>query len=471
MSFQIENPIRGTLRYNYYRTTIHQYKNTIVNSGYIKAPIQSRSNEPNVVFLEKEYTAKSISIVRSLQVINGLSYDATLIIEHKSITNDKDPFFVCIPLKYTDGIRSELDDFINGKPNIDIVLNSIIDSNRAILYDNKYSTNSMVAVFTRPILIGSIIKDITAGDIYIAPYSDKHSTIAVEPILGSFTNGSIELLEGFIEGNETMAGYCIPISETDPSIKDTANIMLDSDSQLLANTTINTTLSTASNFFGFFLLMLFSVFATPAAYRYLLLELVLDNETFDSQMKLNRMSAVDMATSIIFFSFSLSFINYGIANGSTGSLLTGFYVFLFFLTSLIVLQYKRIFNEKEYLEQFGTGTFTPSFKDVRNDMGGLIFDNIRELFYKKTLIKIGTDTKSINTFSSSGILLLIVYIILYLGLYANDMLKTKGSFYFISIPVAFFFLAWYIAVLVNHWWYVYTQNGMKPNKIPVPATN
>jgi hypothetical protein len=136
-----------------------------------------------------------------------------------------------------------------------------------------------------------------------------------------------------------------------------------------------------------------------------------------------------------------------------------------------VLQYKRIFNEKEYLEQFGTGTFTPSFKDVRNDMGGLIFDNIRELFYKKTLIKIGTDTKSINTFSSSGILLLIVYIILYLGLYANDMLKTKGSFYFISIPVAFFFLAWYIAVLVNHWWYVYTQNGMKPNKIPVPATN
>lgn len=454
MSFQINNITEGTIGYNYYRTSIHKYQNTIANNQYVKATISSKPNEPNVSFLEKGYLATSISIVQPIHVIQGVSYDATLVIEHTSVTNQTEPLYVCLLLKTAPNTRSPIDDIVEGKLGVELVLNGIIESDTAILYNNHFIKNAVVAIFTKPILVGSRFSKLRSGNLYIAPYSETYKTITVEPILGGFG-----VVEGFVEGNTTqqMAGYCTPISETDPDVTNSATIMLDANSSLAANSSINTTLATATNFFGFFMLMLFAVFATPAGYKYLLVELVLDNDTFDPQMKLNRMSAVDMVTSILIFSFAFAFINYGITNGSTSSLLIGFYVFLFFLTSLIVLQYNRIFNENEYLEQFGVGSSIPSFKNIRNDLGGLIYDNVRELFFVKKTIKDGNETITVNEVSYSGALLLGIYLAFYLILYYNNMWSSKSSFYFISIPVAFFFLAWYLVVLINHFWNMYTK--------------
>jgi hypothetical protein len=453
MSFQINKKTEGILEYNYYRTSIRktQYQNTIENSRFVTVPVSSRTNEPNISFLENGYVATSISIVQPIHVIDGVDYDATLLIEHSSVTNTAEPLYVCLLLKTSPHERTTIDDVIKGDQDTDLVLNKYISSNKAILYQNVFVKKSTVVIFTTPILVETSFGEIRPGNTYLAPYADAFSTIAVEPILG----GSI--IEGFQEGVTQMAGYCTPISETDPDATNAANIMLDQNSMLVANTTTNATMATAVNFFGFFVLMLFTVFVTPAAYKYLLLELVMDNETFDSQMKLNRMSAVDMATSIIMFAFAFAFINYGITRGETGSLLTGFYVFMFFLTSLIVLQYKRIFNETEFLEQFGTGANMPSFKNVRNDMGGLVFDNAKELLYKKSVMDIAGEKKTINQFSASGIMLLVIYLVFYIVLYSLGMWDSKGSFYFISIPAAFFFLSWYLVVLINHFWYNYTK--------------
>jgi hypothetical protein len=460
MSFQIGSA-QGTLGYNYYRTPIRktQYQNTIANSRYVKVQIQSRTNEPNISFLESGYVATSISIVQPIHIIDGVSYDATLIIEHKSVTNQTDPFYVCLLLKTAPNARNTIDELVEGKTDFDLVLNSIIHSDNAILYENQFVKKARVAIFTTPILVGSSFGHIRPGSVYIAPYSDVFSTVAVEPILGGMDIYPIEgFQEGVTSGSVTqMAGYCTPISETDPDATNAATIMLSANSELAANSAVNTTLTTATNFFGFFLLMLFAAFATQPGYRFLLLELVLDNETFDSQMKLNRMSAVDMATSIIMFSFSFAFINYGISHGNTSSLLLGFYVFIFFLTSLIVLQYRRIFNETEYLEQFGTGSSMPSFKNVRNDLGGLVYDNVRELLFRKSVIKVGNETKTINEMSYSGILLAVIYLVFYFVLYYAGMWNSKSSFFFISIPVAFFFLSWYLVVLINHFWYTFTK--------------
>ena len=442
MSFQISNSI-GTLRYNYYRTAIYknQYSNTIANSRYVKVPVHYRTNEPNLSFLENGYIATSLSVVQKIHIVDGVDYDASLVIEHRSITNQADPFYVCLLLKHGATSRTPIDDVIDGKRDVDLVLNSIIESSNAILYENMFVTKSRVAVFVTPIIVASSFPEMRPGDNYIAPYSDVFSTVRVEPILGGSST-----VEGFQEGLGTtqMAGYCTPISETDPDAMNATTIMMDANSGLAENATVNATLHTASNFFGFFLLMLFAVFAAPAAYRYLLLDLVLDNDTFTPQMKLNRMSAVDMATAVIFFAFAFSFINYGVANTNTGALVTGFYVFLFFLTSMIVLQYKRIFNETEYLEQFGVGSTMPSFKDVRNDLGGLIFDNVRNLFFKKTVVTVGETKQTINTFSPAGVMMLVIYLIFYMGLYSAGLLGSAGSFYFISIPTAFFFLSWYL---------------------------
>lgn len=459
MSFQTNKTTEGTIEYNFYRTTIHknQYQNTINNSRFVKATISSRTNEPNISFLENGYVATSISIVQPIHVIDGITYDATLIIEHASVTNKTEPLYVCLLLKTDPNSRTSIDDLIEGKEDNDIVLNKYITSDKAILYKNTFVKKSIVAIFTTPILVSTQFEEMRPGNIYLAPYSDMFSMIAVDPILGG------SLVEGFVEGNTTqMAGYCTPISETDPDATNAANIMFEQNSMLVANSTTNATMTTAINFFGFFVLMLFTVFATEPAYRYFLVELVMDNEEFDPQMKLNRMSAVDMATSIIMFSFAFAFINFGIVKGETGSLLTGFYIFMFFLTSLIVLQYKRIFNETEFLEQFGTGSNMPSFKNVRNDIGGLLADNAKELLFKKAVIKVGTTTETINQFSPSGIMLLVIYMIFYLSLYYSGMWDSSGSFYFVSIPTVIFFLSWYLVVLINHFWYNYTKNMNTP---------
>lgn len=164
------------------------------------------------------------------------------------------------------------------------------------------------------------------------------------------------------------------------------------------------------------------------------------------------MNAVDMATSVIMFIFAFSFINYGIASASTIALLIGFYVFMYFIGSLIVLQYQRVFNETEYLEQFGKGSYMPSFKNIRNDLGGLLVANVKELF-------------SMN----ASPILIVIFIVLYGIYYITGALKTNGSFYFMSIPFALFFLAWYLTILIKHFWYVYDKNNMAKTPTSVPS--
>jgi hypothetical protein len=106
MSFQINNIEEGTIGYNYYRTSIHTYQNTIANSRYVKVPIAYKTNEPNISFLENGYVATSISIVQPIHVISGIPYDATLVIEHTSVTNKTEPLYVCLLLKHSPNTRS-----------------------------------------------------------------------------------------------------------------------------------------------------------------------------------------------------------------------------------------------------------------------------------------------------------------------------------------------------------------------------
>jgi hypothetical protein len=79
-------------------------------------------------------------------------------------------------------------------------------------------------------------------------------------------------------------------------------------------------------------------------------ELIMDNkEEFTSQQLLNRANAADIYTGAIIFGFSLAFINYGMLNNATVATIVGMYVFVFFITSVIILQYYRIFKTDEYL--------------------------------------------------------------------------------------------------------------------------
>jgi len=140
------------------------------------------------------------------------------------------------------------------------------------------------------------------------------------------------------------------------------------------------------------------------------------------------------------------------------------------LTSFIVLQYQRVFNETEYLEQFGKGSSMPSFKNIQTDLGGLLIDNIRELFLRKKEVREGNEIKTINEFSSNGIMLAVIYVIIYIVLYKIGKFNMSNTFFFISIPVVLFFISWYLVVLINHCWYVYTKISTYNSVTKTPST-
>lgn len=452
MSFKITEPINSILKYNYYETHINQYQNTIKTSGYVKIPYTSKTNTPNIIFLDNQYIAKYLYIVEKIQNIEGVDYDATLVIEHSSITNSE-PLYVCIPLKTVSNMRSPIDDIIEGNQNIDLTINDFNKSKTAIVYENHFMQNATVVVFTTPIEVGSQFQEMRPGLFIIAPYADNYSTITITSILGN------NIVEGFKEGlDTTMAGYCQPISEIDTEINNELQVGIDNNLLKMGQT--NTILNTVINFFGFFVLMMFVVFAVPTAYQYLIFDLVMDNTEFNPQEKLNRLNAVDMITSLLIFGFAFAYLNHGIVHNVFGCTVAGFYIFIFFIASMVTLQFARISKPEEFLRKFiqtdkDKDSPSASFDYVKPDFFGLIIDNLSILFLKK--VPDPTTGKDIYKFQPGALLWVIIYLIFYFILYANNLQKSDGAFFLLSLPVLFAFIAWYFVILISYYWKKYNE--------------
>jgi hypothetical protein len=424
MSFdttQILNTI-DSVQYNYYPTTFYknQYQNTLKNSGYIKIPYTSKSNESNIAVFGSGYVTTNLYVMKPVHSVKQVSYDAELIVEHRSLTNYNDPLYTCFLLKTTEGANNALDDILAGESDTSLDLNSLISSQRALVFKNTLLKSALMVIFTTPIAVETHFDRLQLGFTFLAPYVNNYSILNAKPILG----GS-DIVEGFTEGMEddskavTVAGYCQPIDETDPSISQTAGVIIPIDSKSLHDESTNTTIRTMLNFFGFFILVLSAFFVTPVAYRILITELVLDNTEFSAQHKLNRANAADVYTGTLFFGFAVSFINYGILNNMPLATIIGFYVFVFLMASIMVLQYQRVFTPAAYLAQFQTKGITPNFEDMEMDWG-FFTENISSLFFTKTFVP-NTDplTKAKNplvpsyNFSFTFLFVAIIYAGLY----------------------------------------------------------
>jgi hypothetical protein len=212
-------------------------------------------------------------------------------------------------------------------------------------------------------------------------------------------------IEGFKEGaTTTMAGYCQPVSEDDPDIGNDANYLVDLGDPLIKDHGINDSYRVMANFLGFFILLLFTAFSVPIVYKYFFIELVLDNREIwikDSkyetniipQKLLNRLNALDMYTCAVFFMIAITYIVSCISTNNFLYSSVGFYMFLFFLISLIVIQYQRIVNPNDFLKHF-TDTPTdpltyPKIEKIENDLGGFIMDNFNYLRKNWVFILIG----------------------------------------------------------------------------------
>ena len=142
MSFDTAQEIdpSDTVQFNYYPTTFYknQYQNTIKTSGYIRIPYTSKPNEANIAVLGSGYVTTNLWITQPIHVIDQMSYDAELVIEHKSLTNYNDPLYTCFLLKHSSWQSvTEIDQLIEGVEDTVLEMNTYITSSSAIVFRNQ----------------------------------------------------------------------------------------------------------------------------------------------------------------------------------------------------------------------------------------------------------------------------------------------------------------------------------------------
>lgn len=488
------------INYNYYSTTFYknQYEKTIQNGGYIKIPYPSHPNKPNIIssMFSDHYVTTHLYILKKIHSIRGIQYDGELIIEHISTTNSNQRLYACLLLKSSPtSFLTKIDDLIlhqfsfnmppsgaemNGlaskglKDSLAATTTEVtIDLNdffmmesikQAILYDANYTK---VVVFTEPILVNSSFESISSIELFPS-YSSNYSVLSAKPLLGI---NHVEV-EGFKEGitDVVAAAYCQPIDETDPSIAENADVVIPLNSKLSVNDATNNSMKTILNFFAFFVMILAAVVVVPIIYNMFIVDMVLDNIEKTPQEKLNRLCSIDIYVSVILLGFAFSFINYGIANNVPVFTSVGFYVLIFYLAAFLYFQYTRTMNEAfvaKFLQKFGEPL--SSFDNVKNDIGGLIVDNLKILFMNfKTKQEEKTDEKGfvksrmvlekdedgepVKEFGFINIFLLgVVYYVLYIIANYAGMNKSVGaSSILLSLPFYLFLFALYICIFVKY---------------------
>ncbi len=449
MNFDLTKPISDNMvKYNYNETTFYknQFEKTHKNGGYLKIPYASKSNMPNLSsdVYKGDYIAKTLYIIKKTHV-TGIDYDGELIIEHSSLTNNEPPVYTCFLLKTQRSIQTDIDDLINGSSDCTLNLNTHLSSETKAIY------NDHGIIFPTPILIGSSLDNYTSEK--IIPYSDEYISIQIKPILG---NVEVRNIEGFKEGVDQyidVATYCLPIDEEDPSMGTDAQINIPADGKVAINKVVTSQLTTALNFFGFFILVLFVVLVIPTMYHYFIVLLILENQyksdSFTPQALLNRLCSIDIFLSIILFGFSFSLINSGITNNAPTTTIVGFYIFIFFISSYIVLQYKRMFEPEKFISIFKIKDKPdPQIENINPDIVSAFFSNVITL-----IVTIETDEsdkkkkylKMNGGFLITGVIFTVLFCIIKYG-FGVDKLGTG----LMSIPFYIVLISIYITHYIKY---------------------
>jgi hypothetical protein len=456
MEFDLKNKITdNVVNYNYNETIFYknQFEKTIENGEYIQITYPSKSNTPNIVsdnLFDGEYITKKLYIIKKIHKIKGIDFDGELIIEHTSLTNNEKPLFSCFLLKTKNSETTEIDSLINSQLDITINMNDYITSKEAIYY--KTNTEN-VLIFTNPILVISKFDDFKSPKIINPIPTNDYTIVKINNFLGN--------VEGFKEGIDPdyvdVATYCQPIDEEDPTIGVTADVIIPSDGKVAINKSTTSQITTALNFFAFFILVLFVAIVVPVMYKYFIIDLVLQNNFTDNQQYLNRLSAIDIYISLLLFGFSFSLINVGIINNKPIDTIIGFYVFIFFISSFIVLKYKRTFEIDDFIKLlFPNGGVNKDelMNNIKPDIMGLFMDNISQLFIKKE--------KDKYKIQFNFIIVIGIFLAFYFILKMYGMEQMNGSSILTSLPFYMFLLSIYIAVYIK---YIYDNNEKNKSTI------
>ena len=210
---------------NYHSTKVYtnQYVNTQNHGGYIKIPFQNPKGitEPELMtypLFQKYRTTNLYIFKKSMDVYstptqsihsvfsvsaplkNTVDYDAELVIEHESITNNSGvPVFVCFLLKQSQCYPTTIDQIISErKPFVEIDLDKYIVGNTC-----QQNNAGTVFVFTTPIPVTSDFRLFTVSNGILVGQGFDSSTAKVcnvtkfESAVEHLESGDHHVIEGF----------------------------------------------------------------------------------------------------------------------------------------------------------------------------------------------------------------------------------------------------------------------------------
>lgn len=373
---------------------INQFEHTLNKDGFINIPYVSNATEPNVIINNKNvktmYKTNKLYMIKSQNLIENLSYSAELIVEHKSMTNDK-KLYTCFLLKSNTELeqKTNIDQLIidssnNGKnasTSKNLLLQNLIVNNKkdkTIFYE---SNNNSVIILTNPFEIQS---DFGSNFISLTPKlfnidNDDYKIIVPKEAEGFQNQYQQSGIEGF-----TKNMYCQPVDMTDLSgggVSTEPELSIPLDGNYIKNASTTTVVKTAINFISFALILGLSYIIIPIVYNDYIIGLI---EISNAKLKLNRIRSIDIYTCFVFIFLILGLISRGVNENNTYSVIMGFFVGLLFVVSFIIIQSKKIttdwlrmtFNQEEPSQVV---TYYTNIS-VSDDFFNFIYENFSTLY-------------------------------------------------------------------------------------------
>lgn len=433
---------RNTITHNYYSTQIYlnQFHRTFKTDGYIQLPFVSNKPDPNIVsdLFQLQYTCLNLYITKSHDLIKDTSYNAELIIQHDSTTNNDSTYlYTCIPLKtVSNSVNSPIDKIITPSSDVQSVsltLNDLINpqSNKIYYKDKK---GNQVIIYSSPLSVNTLF-DISLGEPNIPLFETTSSNYSViVPPTQSMTDNPVK--EGFVEGL-TQTAYCQPVDTVDPDMTIEPELSIPLVGKYTSNDATNNATRTAINFMSFVLVLAFTVIITPIIYDNYIVGLI---QITEGQGKMDRLRSIDIYTCVVFIYIIFTLIMRGIQTNNSNLTLIGFFIGLFFFISMAVIQFKKIDNN--WLEQT-LGVDGPSYANVEKfgDFTKFLGENaevimtpanmlilalITGLFFFLIYIFGGFKTKKNEKNSTSGYIYTLTYTLI-LGAYITVVASSQNT--------------------------------------------
>jgi hypothetical protein len=438
--------------YTYTTNKIYKTENTIPTLGYLSVSYKCQKCDQDVIIINKNnksdrklYKTTNLYITKSQKLVKDISYDFDFIIKQQLINDETKILYTCFLLKSNISTETNnidhLIDFIlknsKNEPSIDFTLIDLVSKNNdnySIYYE--IDSNTKVVILTTPINIRSV-PDPSFSDLFLPLFNitPRSYDVIKQPINEDF-HKIYDIRAGTKPvGKEgmTSTAYCQPIDMTDSkgeTIKDDPQLNIPLIGRYSPNDATNNVIRTAINFMAFTIVLGFTYLLAPIIYNDFIIGLI----EYTGQGKMDRLRSIDIYICFIFIMLTFGFITIGVQKNISNSTIIGFFIGLFFIISMTIIQSKKI-SGAWFNEVFDTDDANYENISFGEDFGKFFMENFSILISNYILVLF---------------IVVISFLILFIfGFFNNGIFTDKNSFIFVSLIPLDIYIIILIATLKN----------------------